>query len=243
MDAVVEDCGTTDYLDVDISTLKKAKMLVDRFYLKESKLEKITKENCNELVGKRIKLRSPIYCKEYNLCHTCYGDLFKHTDSRFAGILAAQSLGECNTQLILRVFHTSGVADTRGEHEGMKQKDIIVDLSTASNLLHKIDKNETPENLVSDLFDVYNMSRDIYHVHFECVVSQLLWVGPYKWRILKERDKIKPMFSSIQSVPSKESWLLGLGFSNPKVHILKGLIHKGHYRGIFDKILLGEKFS
>jgi hypothetical protein len=151
-------------------------------------------------------------------------------------------MGECNTQLILRVFHTSGVASVRGEHEEMKQKDIIVDLSVASNLLHKIDKNETPDNLVSNLFDVYNTSRDIYHVHFECVVSQLMWNGPYKWRSLNNREKVKYSFSSIQSVPSKESWLLGLGFSNPKIHILKGLVHGGYYKGIFDKILLGEKF-
>jgi len=242
VDPSLEDCGTTDYLNVDVSSIKKAKMLVDRYYFDGSKLEKITKENCEELVGKRIKLRSPIYCKNYDLCHTCYGDLFKHTSSRFAGILAAQSLGECNTQLILRVFHTSGVAATRGEHEEMRQKDVIVDLSTASNLLHKIDKNETPENLVSELFDVYNMSRDIYHVHFECVVSQLLWDGPYKWRMLDNRDKVKPIFCSIQSIPSKESWLLGLGFSNPKTHIIKGLVYRGNYKGIFDQILLGEKF-
>jgi len=238
----LDDCGTTEYLKVFVDTSKKALMLVDRYMVTSSGLEKITFSTCKDLVGKVIYIRSPIFCKSYDLCHKCYGDLYKQTNSKFAGILAAQSMGECNTQLILRVFHTSGVASVRGEHEDMKQKDIIVDLSVASNLLHKIDKNETPENLVSNLFDVYNTSRDIYHVHFECVVSQLMWNGFYKWRTLPNREKIKYSFSSIQSVPSKESWLLGLGFSNPKIHILKGLIHGGYYKGIFDKILLGEKF-
>ena len=239
----LDDCGTTDCLKVFVDNQKKALMLINRYMVSGSSLEKITLDNCNDLVGKIIYIRSPIFCKSYDLCHKCYGDLYKYTGSRFAGILAAQSMGECNTQLILRVFHTSGVANARGEHKNMLQKDIIADLSIASGLLHKIDKNETPENLTSRLFDIYNTSRDIYHVHFECVVSQLMWNGPYKWRILNNREKIKPSFSSIQSVPSKESWLLGLGFSNPKIHILKGLIHAGHYKGIFDKILLGEKFS
>jgi hypothetical protein len=239
----LDDCGTTDCLKVFVDNQKKALMLINRYMVSGSSLEKITLDNCNDLVGKIIYIRSPIFCKSYDLCHKCYGDLYKYTGSRFAGILAAQSMGECNTQLILRVFHTSGVANARGEHKNMLQKDIIADLSIASGLLHKIDKNETPENLTSRLFGIYNTSRDIYHVHFECVVSQLMWNGPYKWRILNNREKIKPSFSSIQSVPSKESWLLGLGFSNPKIHILKGLIHAGHYKGIFDKILLGEKFS
>jgi DNA-directed RNA polymerase subunit beta' len=239
----LDDCGTTECLKVFVDTPKKALMLINRYMVSGSDLERITLDNCNNLVGKVIYIRSPIFCKSYNICHKCYGDLYKYTGSKFAGILAAQSMGECNTQLILRVFHTSGVANVRGEHKNMLQKDVIADLSMASGLLHKIDKNETPDNLVSRLFEIYNTSRDIYHVHFECVISQLMWNGPYKWRVLKNREKIKACFSSIQSVPSKESWLLGLGFSNPKIHILKGLIHQGHYKGVFDQILLGEKFT
>ena len=78
------------------------------------------------------------------------------------------------------------------------------------------------------------------HIHFECVVSQMMWKGLRKWRLLANREKISPDYYSIQSVPEKESWILGLAFSNPKSHILKGIIQKGNYKGIFDRIMLGE---
>jgi hypothetical protein len=77
--------------------------------------------NYQSYIGKMIWLRSPIFCKDDHICHTCYGRLREVIDSRFIGVIAAQSLGECNTQLVLRVFHTSGVAqyhDTKpGEDE------------------------------------------------------------------------------------------------------------------------------
>jgi hypothetical protein len=87
----------------------------------------------------------------------------------------------------------------------------------------------------------YNTSRTINHVHFECIVSQLMWVGIYKWRLLKNREKLVPQFHSVQTVPSLESWLMGLAFSNPKKHIIKGILQPGLYKGIMDKILCGER--
>ena len=126
------------------------------------------------------------------------------------------------------------------KEEEMKQLDIVSDLDSASKLLH-LRKIDGYKELTSELFRVYNSNRDIYHVHFECVVSQMMWKGNTKWRLLEHRDKITPEFHSVQSVPSKESWLLGLGFSNPKRHILKGIVHGGLYSGIMDKILCGEK--
>jgi len=237
----LNDCGTTDCLDVYVDSLKKAKMLVNK-YCKipgYNKLVLIDPENCEAFVGKTIQVRSPIFCKSEDICHTCYGESFRNMHSKFIGVIAAQSLGECNTQLILRTFHTSGVAKMNKD-EQMKQLDIVSDLDSASKLLH-LKKEKQYKELISELFRVYNSNRDIYHVHFECVVSQMMWKGNSKWRLLENRDKIVPDYHSVQSVPSKESWLLGLGFSNPKRHILKGIVHRGLYSGIMDKILCGEK--
>lgn len=241
----LDDCGTTDYLNVFVDSEKKARTLLYRYWLDtETKTEKqITKQNYKELVGKNIKLRSPIYCRSEKICKKCYGDLYKILHSNFIGMIAAQSLGEVATQLVLRVFHTSGVAQTKntgGESTDMKQEDIISDLSNASRLLHSR-KDGNAEDLVSDLFRVYNDSKEIHHVHFECVVSQLMWDGFKKWRLLPNRHKITPKFSSIQIVPSKENWILGFAFSNPKKNILKGVLNKGDYSGILDKILIGKK--
>jgi DNA-directed RNA polymerase subunit beta' len=242
----VEDCGTTDFLEVNVKDRRKAFMLVNRYALSEDgkQLYKLTKDNCIGTIGKTIKIRSPILCKNPRICKTCYGDLYKTINSRFIGIIAAQTLGERSTQLVLRTFHTSGSAIIKGQDDNvesqMKQKDIIGDLETVASLLHKFpDKDYV--TITDKLFDAYDAS--IYHVHFECVVAQLMWKNYKKWRLLDNRDKVKPNYYSIQSVPNQESWILAMAFSNPKRSILHGILYEGRYSGVMDKILKGEKIS
>lgn len=243
----LDDCGTTDYLDVYVNDDKKSRMLLERYFLNDkNELEKITKENMNDIIGKTIKLRSPIFCTSQKICHKCYGDLWKYLHTNFIGFVAAQSLGETNTQLILRTFHNSGVAKL-GVHEEdsaeSKQEDIAGDLTLASRLFHHT-KGKTYKELVDESYEIYNRSRDIHHIHFECIISQMMWAieNEYEtlWRLIKERNKVVPIYYSIQSIPEKSSWLLGLGFSNPKRQIIKGLQKSGIYNGIFDKIICGE---
>ena len=108
----------------------------------------------------------------------------------------------------------------------MKQKDIIGDLETVASLLHKF-KHKTYVEIVDQLFQAYD--ADIYHVHFECVVAQLMWKDFRKWRLLENRDKISPNYYSVQSVPNQESWILAMAFSNPKRSILHGILYEGRY--------------
>ena len=245
IDQGLEDCGTTDLLTIDVTSERKARMLLDRWCLTEdeSSLYKITRENYKDIVGKMIQIRSPILCKTPKICKKCYGDLHKSLNSRFVGIIAAQTLGERGTQLVLRTFHTSGSAVIKGEETGensMKQRDIIGDLAAVAELLHKF-KGKTYTDIVNDLFDVYD--KDIHHVHFECVVAQLMWKDYKKWRLLENRDKISPNYYSIQSVPNQESWILAMAFSNPKRSILQGILYEGRYSGVMDKILKGERIT
>ena len=240
---LLDDCGTTDTLSVFVKNHERAKSLINRYILNGNELEKITENNYRNYIGKTIRLRSPIYCKSEKICHKCYGDLYKNLNSSFIGIIAAQTLGEASTQLTLRTFHTSGVAVTkegRSDSDSMKQMDIISDLAVASEILHRF-KDKVASDIVDDLFEVYGSNRSIYHIHYECIVSQLMWSDRKKWRLLKDRDKHKPKFHSIQSVPAYESWLLGLAFANPRQNIIKGLLTPGSYKGIFDKLLLGEE--
>lgn len=242
----LEDCGTTDCLEVNVKNERKALMLINRYALSADgkSIYKISKENYKDIIGKTIEIRSPILCKSPKICRTCYGDLWKSLNSRFVGIIAAQTLGERSTQLVLRTFHTSGSAIIKGAddnaEDSMKQKDIIGDLATVASLLHKFkDKNYT--SITDKLFDAYDAS--IYHVHFECVVAQLMWKNYKKWRLLENREKIKPNYYSIQSVPNQESWILAMAFSNPKRSILHGILYEGRYSGVMDKILKGERIT
>jgi len=243
IDSELEDCGTKDLLEVSVSSKRKARMLINRYYSENNSLHKITSENYKSLIGKHIEIRSPVLCKSPKICHKCYGDLYKNLNSRFIGIIAAQTLGERGTQLVLRTFHTSGSAIIKGEEtqdESMKQKDIIGDLASVSKLLHKF-RGKTYTDIIEELFDVYD--KDIYHVHFECVVSQLMWKFHTKWRLLENRDQVSPDYFSVQSVPNNESWILAMAFSNPKRAILQGILYESRYSGIIDKILKGEKIN
>jgi DNA-directed RNA polymerase subunit beta' len=235
----VEDCGTKDFLQIEVTNVKKAESLVNRWMKDGDELVLITKEGCKDLIGQTIKVRSPIFCTEPKVCKTCYGESHKTLNSTFVGIIAAQTLGEKSTQLVLRTFHTSGSAIIKNtDKKDMKQEDIIGDLSAVSAMLHRF-KNTECEDLVHNLFEVYD--RNVYHVHYECVVAQLMWVGMKKWRLHPERNKYQPKFHSIQSVPDQESWMLAMSFSNPRKSILNGIINSGNYSGIMDKILRGEK--
>ena len=245
IDHDLEDCGTTDFLEVDVKTKRKGRMLINRWCLSEdgSSLHKISRDNYKDIIGQIVQIRSPILCKTPKICKICYGDLYKSLNSRFIGIIAAQTLGERGTQLVLRTFHTSGSAVTKGKgstETSMKQRDIIGDLASVAELLHKF-KGKTYTIIVDELFDVYD--KDIYHVHFECVVAQLMWKDYKKWRLLKNREKISPNYYSIQSVPNRESWILAMAFSNPKRSILQGILYEGRYSGVMDKILKGEKIT
>jgi len=245
-DLDLEDCGTRDHLTINVDSVQKAEMLLYRYYLNDNnEYVEITKENYKNLIGKIILLRSPIYCRSNKICHKCYGNLYKILNSKYIGIIAAQTLGERSTQLILRTFHTSGVANIRGaKSDGdLKQDDIVADLSVACDAFHHFSDNQIPGEMAEKLFKIYNNNGKIHHIHIEAVISQLMWSGYTKWRLVENRENVKPEWHSIQQVPAFESWILSLGFSDPKRSIIKGLFEVGQYSGIIDKILLGEKIK
>jgi len=104
---VKHDCGTKEYLKLKILSLKHAQSLKLRYFLNDQNKLELIKHQLKELVGKTIKLRSPIYCMNKKFCKYCYGDLYKILHSDAAGIIAATSLQEISTQLVLRTFHLS----------------------------------------------------------------------------------------------------------------------------------------
>ncbi|MEM0173777.1 MAG: hypothetical protein QXI16_04645, partial [Sulfolobaceae archaeon] len=98
------DCKTTEGLTIEVTEQNK-QSLVGRYIMPT--LELIT--NPDKYVGKKITIRSPLFCrtKDNGLCSTCYGKLSNFTN---VGIIAAQTLGERSTQLIMKTFHTGGKA-------------------------------------------------------------------------------------------------------------------------------------
>ena len=73
-DPELEDCGTKKYFEL-LVTDKNKSLIIGRYFLNEKtgKIEKLTEENVSQYVGKKIKLRSPLYCKSEKICKTCVG--------------------------------------------------------------------------------------------------------------------------------------------------------------------------
>jgi len=249
-----EDCGTKHYVSIYITDMKKAQSINGRWVTLDPKDHKslfmVAPSNIDTIIGKKIFMRSPMYCKSEKICKKCYGELHRYlNNSRFIGSIAAQALGESNTQMVLRVFHTSGVAsideDSITESGEMVQKDIVGALTLISKLVHIYEKNKNADDLVTDLFEIYSKDRFFMHVHFECLVSQLMWYDDkHKWRTIEDRHKKPYQMKSIVAIPSLESWIMGVSFSNTKRELINSLLQPGEYSGgVIDKIMCGVSYK
>lgn len=227
-DESVEDCGNTDTLKMFVKDDKMAKSLLWRNYEKDGIIHKITSSNFTDITGETINLVSPIFCKSPKICKKCYGDLYKILHSDQIGVMAAQAIGEITVQLVLRTFHLSGVANIN-EEDSEKQDDIISGINIANKLLHKPKDTiplEKPEDLVNAIYNVFSEYKSIHMVHYEIIVSSMMWVDDIPWRLVDNRDSQQIEWVSILQSPTRASWLLGCAFSNLKAKLLEGLLQR-----------------
>lgn len=102
-----KDCGTTNYLQVDIDSKNIRSVLEGRYIVDDNgNLVLVDKRNIDSFLDKRVNLRSPITCcAKDGICKTCYGVLSKFNKGFSIGILAATSLAEIATQKLLSTKH------------------------------------------------------------------------------------------------------------------------------------------
>lgn len=103
----IEDCETSQLMELTINNNNILKLLRNRWFLneKEDVYELIT-EDRNDLIGKTVKLRSPITCACKNgICKTCYGELYKINKNTNIGMVATLLLTSPLTQRLLSSKH------------------------------------------------------------------------------------------------------------------------------------------
>ncbi len=123
----LKDCKTTRHLTQRL-TGKLLARLDGRFIIEGSRV--IAFNPSKYKVGDIINLRTPVFCESPKFCHTCYGRLLERHKSPYAGIIAAQTIGEAGTQTIMRTFHTGGAVE-------IVQKNLIEDLVQNDPLVSK----------------------------------------------------------------------------------------------------------
>jgi hypothetical protein len=224
----------------EINPVKLAKSLIGRWHVVDDELKLITEANYLELCGKVINLRSPIYCRSSKICKKCYGKSNEICHSKYIGVISAQALGEVATQLTLRTFHTGGQAVLIKGQTGEGQQDIINDLSIVNKLLHgTLEKDYY--NILMRLFSIYSRHKLLLLVHFECVISQMMRIGDSRWRTSSHRDSMNYEITSIENVPSKESFLLALAFSKPYNYIVSGILGSDKATdGVLERMLIND---
>jgi len=118
LDAPGSDCGTTQYLETEINDKIKG-MYVDRYILDPGSSEAdakglvlLTTKNIKNYVGKRVKMRSPMFCKSDKICNKCAGELFYKLGMKNAGLLSTTMSGNL-MNLSLKKFHDSTIQFTK----------------------------------------------------------------------------------------------------------------------------------
>ena len=99
-----EDCGTKEYLEI-VLTKELSKKFIGRYILDNGKLVALSKDNLNNYIDKKIKIRSLMYCRQKDgYCHKCAGEFFRNLGQDVIGVLALE-LTSVFTKLSLKKMH------------------------------------------------------------------------------------------------------------------------------------------
>lgn len=105
IDDTKKDCLSKKYY-VYVVTNKNYKIIQNRYHLVDGKINFI--DDSKSLVGKTIKLRSPLYCKSQNgICPVCYGNLYKSLNTKKIGILASGAVNTVGVNAYMKMRHQS----------------------------------------------------------------------------------------------------------------------------------------
>lgn len=93
-----DDCKTKKYLEITI-TKSLLSSIQGRYYMDDETGQLILITPTNKLIGKKIKLRSPLYCKnKTGICKICYGELSDKLGTKHIGLLAGEVINEAGIE-------------------------------------------------------------------------------------------------------------------------------------------------
>jgi len=104
------DCGTKEYLDIYLDPYFKKEFQYMNIIADNGKLITLTPENIGNYLGKRVKLRSPMYCKHQPpmICSKCLGIHPYKMNIKMIG-LASTKIGATLLNKRLKAFHVKKV--------------------------------------------------------------------------------------------------------------------------------------
>lgn len=140
IDTKKTDCGTTHTFNLTV-TEDLADLLLQRNYLSQSgTIKNITSKD--QIIDKKIKLRSPLYClSENGICPTCYGNLYKTLNTINIGILAGGAVNKVGINAMMKMRHKASSINTKEVDFPEMIKKSGIDIKQFNNVL-EIKKNQ-----------------------------------------------------------------------------------------------------
>jgi len=112
LDKPGSDCGSKDYIEFVLTDDLVSKFMYSFIIKPNGKLEELTSDNLNDYIGKKIKVRSTLFCKnEHTVCNCCAGNLFYRRNSKNIGLACAQIPTKLKL-ISMKSFHDSTVTTT-----------------------------------------------------------------------------------------------------------------------------------
>jgi len=138
------DCKTKKYLEIVVSS-DKAEGFMGRYYLKGTKLALV--ESVDDIIGKRISFRSPMYCKQKDgICPICYGKLSHNLGNKNIGILAGGAVNMEAVNVMMKSRHKATQVEIIDVDFVKMTKHANVDYKTLSRIFN-IEKKKILANV------------------------------------------------------------------------------------------------
>jgi len=107
LDTTIEDCKTKKYLEIYIDKSRASKV-VGRYMKSETSNKLVLIEDSEQVANKKIKMRSPLYCKSKNgICPICYGKLAEKLETNNIGIVASGALNNFAVNAMMGLRHSA----------------------------------------------------------------------------------------------------------------------------------------
>ena len=101
------DCGTHKTIEM-ILTEKDSSDFKYRYIVDNDELVCLTNENMPKYIGKKIHLRSPLYCKGDKICNKCAGEMNYKLNNINIG-LGCSKIATALLRLGMKKFHISNL--------------------------------------------------------------------------------------------------------------------------------------
>lgn len=114
LDEPGSDCGSKGYITVDLTADNLSLYMYNYIIKSNGELEELTSMNSDKYIGKRVKMRFSIFCKNKKktcICNKCAGNFFYRRGAKNIGLATTQVASKLKN-ISMKAFHDSTVSTT-----------------------------------------------------------------------------------------------------------------------------------